>query len=939
MTEAEAGSAAVGTFLIADVRGYTRFTQREGDEAAALLAGRFAQVVREQVEARGGRVVELRGDEALCVFESPRNALRAAVELQRRCADEIRADPSLPLRIGIGIDAGEAVPVEGGYRGGALNLAARLCSLAKAGEVLTSEGVAHLARRVEGIVYADRGMVAMKGLEQAVRVLQVQFELSLPEERVATRRRPGVLALSGVGIGAIVVAALVAALIASRGAPSARAAGFDANVVGVMDGSGRVVGQVPLAGRPAGVAAAGGWVWVIGAADGTVSQVAADSKRVVHAIDLGTPVSDVAADSRGAWVLEPDRRALVRIAAAYGQATGRAVSLPAPVAADQFGTLSLAEGAGALWATDGSTALLKFDPESGVLLKTFDLRRPLNDIAVGGSSVWVSSQGSASVLEVNASTGRVRARVPIVGRPGIAKPIPIALAVGDGAVWVLNGNTPSITEIDPGLGSVRMTVPLGVGSNPTSIAVGMGGVWISESARGSLARLDTLTHSVEYMVVGGSPRGVAVDGSQLWVSVQPGFAAGASARAPSSTIPGSLPSTFCGPVEYGGSKSRPQVLIASDLPLQVPDVLGLSLQVSDAIRFELARRGFTAGKYAVGYQSCDDSAVQFASWSNQTCIRNAKAYARSQVLLAVVGPFNSGCAFDEIPVLNRAQPAPLALISPSATVAELTRAGPANEPGLPNDLYPTGTRNFARVIATDDAQGAADAMLARRLGAHRVYVLDDSEFYGQGLAASFSAAAHKLGITIAGSGSWSVNTRTFTSLARRAARTKPDAVLLGGAIQTNGVGMLQALRTQLGQNIPIIAPDGFSDTTALGEQAGPAAEGLLISVPATAVDRLPPAGRTFTHAFGEAIGGQVYTFSATAAQAVDVILGAIAKSDGTRASVTANLMNAHVSNGILGTFHFDSNGDTTAGAVSIYRVKGGRLVTSAVITPPLELLP
>ena len=147
--------------------GYTRFTSEQGDEAGARLAARFAEVVREQIESRGGTVVELRGDEALCVFGSPRGALRAAVDLQRRCADELRADPSLPLRVGIGIDAGEAVAVAGGYRGGALNLAARLCSIAGPGEVLVSEGIVHLARHVDEMSYVDRGRVELKGMDRA----------------------------------------------------------------------------------------------------------------------------------------------------------------------------------------------------------------------------------------------------------------------------------------------------------------------------------------------------------------------------------------------------------------------------------------------------------------------------------------------------------------------------------------------------------------------------------------------------------------------------------------------------------------------------------------------------------------------------------------------------------------------------------------------------
>jgi hypothetical protein len=120
------------TFLIADIRGYTLFTQARGDEAAAKLAARFADVVRDLVEKRSGSVLELRGDEALCVFSSARQAIRASVDLQDRLLEETISDPNIPLPVGIGLDAGEAVPVEGGYRGGALNLAARPCGRAKA---------------------------------------------------------------------------------------------------------------------------------------------------------------------------------------------------------------------------------------------------------------------------------------------------------------------------------------------------------------------------------------------------------------------------------------------------------------------------------------------------------------------------------------------------------------------------------------------------------------------------------------------------------------------------------------------------------------------------------------------------------------------------------------------------------------------------------------
>jgi class 3 adenylate cyclase len=113
------GQTGVQTFLIADVRGYSRYTEEYGDEAAARLAGKFVDLVAEGVEAHGGTLIEVRGDEGLAVFASARQAIRAAVDLQARFGEETEADSSLPLRVGIGIDSGEAVQLpDGSYRGG-----------------------------------------------------------------------------------------------------------------------------------------------------------------------------------------------------------------------------------------------------------------------------------------------------------------------------------------------------------------------------------------------------------------------------------------------------------------------------------------------------------------------------------------------------------------------------------------------------------------------------------------------------------------------------------------------------------------------------------------------------------------------------------------------------------------------------------------------------
>ena len=173
------------TFLIADVRGYTSYTQTYGDDAAARLAAAFAEIAREGVEAHGGEVIELRGDEALAVFHSGADALRAAVDLQVIFADEVQVHPELPLRVGIGVDSGPAVPVEGGYRGRALNLAARLCSKAGPGEVFASEGAIRLAGTVDGLMVHPHGEFEMKGLAEPVHVSRVSLDGMDPDELAA----------------------------------------------------------------------------------------------------------------------------------------------------------------------------------------------------------------------------------------------------------------------------------------------------------------------------------------------------------------------------------------------------------------------------------------------------------------------------------------------------------------------------------------------------------------------------------------------------------------------------------------------------------------------------------------------------------------------------------------------------------------------------------
>jgi len=169
----------IRTFLIADIRGYTAFTSQHGDEAAGRLATHFAAVTERVMSAHDGAVVELRGDEALAVFASARQAIRAAVALQHAFS-ESAAEADVALPIGIGLDAGEAVPVRGGFRGACLNTAARLCSLAQPGQVLATPEVIHLASLVEGTRFVPYGRVRLKGIPHPMDVIAIEASATGP---------------------------------------------------------------------------------------------------------------------------------------------------------------------------------------------------------------------------------------------------------------------------------------------------------------------------------------------------------------------------------------------------------------------------------------------------------------------------------------------------------------------------------------------------------------------------------------------------------------------------------------------------------------------------------------------------------------------------------------------------------------------------------------
>lgn len=414
------------------------------------------------------------------------------------------------------------------------------------------------------------------------------------------------------------------------------------------------------------------------------------------------------------------------------------------------------------------------------------------------------------------------------------------------------------------------------------------------------------------------------------------IAAGVSSAGPAKNSSSAvLPSSSCGPVFYKGP-GKPKFLISSDLPLQGAG-RAQPIQITKAIQFVLQGRGFKAGNYTVGYQSCDDSTAQAGGWDAAKCTANAQAYAADKSVIGVIGTFNSGCAKLEIPILGRA--GLLGMVSPANTYPGLTHVATFTVPGEPDIYYPTGKRNYTRVVATDDFQGPADALLVKALGKKSVFILNDNQTYGHGIALAFQGAAQKLGLDVKGFEAWDAKASSYEAVAGRIQQSGAEAVFLGGIVCNNGGKLVKDLRAGLGPNVLIVGPDGFTPVSAVVSGAGSDAEGMYVSVAGYPNEKLGPTGKKFIKDFSKYLKSPtVDPYAVYGAQAANVMLDAIAKSNGTRGSVTANLFKTKVKDGILGSFAINANGDTSLQGISIYKITGGQGPFDRLIIPPASLI-
>ncbi len=404
-----------------------------------------------------------------------------------------------------------------------------------------------------------------------------------------------------------------------------------------------------------------------------------------------------------------------------------------------------------------------------------------------------------------------------------------------------------------------------------------------------------------------------------------------------------LPASSCGPIQYGGG-GKADYLVASDFPLQGGS-REQTTQINKAIVYVLEQNKWKAGDKKIAFQACDDASAQLAKWDPSKCSANANAYKGNASLIGVVGTFNSGCAAIEIPVLNQAPNGGIQMISPANTYGCLTEPCAGNEP---EKYYPSGKRTYARVAPSDPNQGAVDAKFLSSKGVKSVYILNDKEAYGLGVAKNFQGAAKALGIKILGFAAFDYKSANFQATFTKIKATNPDAIFIGGLIDENSGQLINDKVQILGPNtdspskgVMLMLPDGFTTDSIFKRSEGgtPNAKGAYFSVAGVGIDKYKGAALAFINGFKAKLGGKpVDPYAILGAQAAQVMFDAIDKSDGTRSSVTDQVYKTNVKNGLIGDFSLNANGDLTgaSGAATLFTIYQGTNKLNTILTTSPE---
>jgi branched-chain amino acid transport system substrate-binding protein len=267
------------------------------------------------------------------------------------------------------------------------------------------------------------------------------------------------------------------------------------------------------------------------------------------------------------------------------------------------------------------------------------------------------------------------------------------------------------------------------------------------------------------------------------------------------------------------------------------------------------------------------------------------------------------------------------MISPANTAVGLTHAGASTSSGEPDKYFPTGDKNYVRVVASDDNQGKIGVQYMKKLGVKKVYILDDKELYGKGVADEMEDAAKKGGLAVAGHEGWDPAQQNYRALMTKIKASGADGIYIGGVSTNNGGQLVKDKVAIVGDNkqVPMVVSDGFVLSSLFDEAGKDKVEGIYGTAPTLPLEKLGAKGKQFIKDFSAEEGGKnIEVYSIYAAAAATALLDAISRSDGTQADIVAKLKETDLADSVVGGIKFDENGDVLGGTETVYQGRNGK---------------
>jgi branched-chain amino acid transport system substrate-binding protein len=334
------------------------------------------------------------------------------------------------------------------------------------------------------------------------------------------------------------------------------------------------------------------------------------------------------------------------------------------------------------------------------------------------------------------------------------------------------------------------------------------------------------------------------------------------------------------------------------------------------------------GPFRVEYLDLDDSTAAAGQWTSEAEAANARRALQDPDVVAYIGTFNSGAAKVSMPILNLGD---LLMVSPANTAVGLTKPG-LGAPGEPEVYRPTGRLNYTRVVPADDLQGPLSADWAKKRGVKKVYILDDNEVYGKGIADLFDERCREIGIEVLGHDSIDAKAQEFKSLMASVKAAGPDLVYFGGTTQSKG-GQLAKDMASAGIQAMFMVPDGCREQVFIDSAGAANLEGrCFVTFGGLPPEKLTGKGAEFVKRYRQKHGELPEAYAVYGYEAACVALRAIRDAGvKDRRAISDAALALQDFDGALGRWGFDKNGDTTMQTLTVSVVRGGKFEFEEVL--------